>query len=213
MTASLFGQIISPKAVEEAVAASLTIWLDTYLGELERIEGYDPGAIERPRGIISSSEFAKWPEDQIPVVVVVNSGLAGKPERRNEGRYDASWLVGIAAIVSDVDHASTRELAFTYTAAIRAAIAQHKMLKSDLHPDGFAKFSEWEDETYGDLAFNETRTLGAGRTIFSVGVTGAVTEYAGPRVPSDDPAVAPGLLPTVVEADAVVVPIGIEESL
>lgn len=212
MTASLFGQIISPKAVEQAVAAGLTVWLDTYLGELERIEGYEPNAIERPRGIISSSEFAKWPEDQIPVVTVINLGLAGKPERYGEGRYDASWLVGIAAIVSDVDHASTRDLALTYTAAIRAALAQHKMLKSPLHPDGFANFSMWHDETYGDLAFNETRTLGAGRTLFEIGVAGAVTEHAGPRVPSTNPAVAPPLLPTVSQATTVAVPIGIEES-
>jgi hypothetical protein len=209
----LFGQIISPKAVEEAVVASLDVWLDDYLGKLERVEGYEPNAIERPLGIINSSEFAKWPEDQIPVVVVINMGLAGKPERHGDGKYDASWLVGVAAVVSDQDQASTRDLAFTYLTAIRVALAQHKMLKSDLHPDGFANFSMWHDETYGEIAFSESRTLGAGRSIFEIGVENVMTEFAGPREPSGDPTVEPDPLPEAVVPTITAEPVTIGGSL
>lgn len=209
----LFGQIISPKAVEHAVVASLNEWLDDYLGELERVEGYAPNAIERPHGIITSSEFSKWPEDQIPVVVVINLGLAGKPERRAEGRYDASWLIGIAAVVSDQDQSSTRDLAFTYLTAIRVAIGQHKMLKSPLHPDGFANFSMWHDETYSDIAFNESRTLGAGRSIFEIGVESVMTEFAGPREPYPDATQIPAPLPTVSQTPVTARPATIGETL
>lgn len=212
MTA-LFGQIISAKAVERAVVESLNVWLNDYLGELERVEGYDPNAIERPLGIITSSDFAKWPEDQIPLVVVINLGLSGKPERHHDGKYSASWLVGIAAIVSDQDQSATRDLAFTYLTAIRAAILQHKMLKSPLHPDGFANFSMWHDETYGDIAFNESRTLGAGRSIFEIGVEDVTTEFAGPRVPYDDPTQTPGPLPTVTKTIVTAEPATIGETL
>lgn len=208
-----FGKIISAKAVEQAVAASLNIWISDYLGELERVEGYTPNAIQRPRGVITSSEFSKWPEDQIPVVVILNLGLAGKPERHADGKYDASWLVGIAAIVSDRDHSSTRDLGFTYLTAIRAAILQHKMLKSDLHPDGFANFSMWHDETYGDIAFNESRTLGAGRCIFEIGVEDVMTEFAGPRVPYDDPTLEPADWPAAQEPVITAQPATIGETL
>lgn len=211
--ANIFGPIMSPKKIERGVAAALDYWLTDYLGELERIEGYEPNAIQRPRGVITLSEFAKWPENQLPVVMIMNSGLTGPPIRRGDGTHDCSWLIGIAAVVSANSFDATRDLAGTYGAAIRAAILQHKMLASPVYPDGFATNTVWHDETYGDLNFEETRTLGSARVIFEVSVNGVVTEAAGPRVPLADPAVDPGPWPQVEEADVNVTPISIGAAL
>jgi hypothetical protein len=202
---NLFGQIVSPHQVEEAVVASLTVWLPDYLGELERIEGYTPGTIALPAGIITASEFEKWPEDQLPLILVMNGGLASKPIRRGNGRYEAEWLVNVAPIVADVDEVQTRRLASAYATACRAAVLQHKGLKSPLHPEGFAAFIKWRDEKYVDIPFAETRTLGSGQVIFSVGVEGVTTEQAGPREPIT-PAVDPGPLPAVTGVSVTVNP-------
>lgn len=216
---NLFRPIVSKKMVERAVIASLEQWMDTYLGQIERIEylpdgsrTYAGGQVERPRGIISRSEFDKWPEDQLPVILVLCSGLAGQPERYARGNYRAAWTVGVAALVSDVDEDSTEQLASAYGSAIRTAILQHKTLKSSLYPAGFANGVRWEDESYSDAPTIQGRTQQAARVIFSIAVDDVVTEYAGPREPLPDPTVDPGDWPVVENALANVTPIGFEAS-
>lgn len=211
--ANLYGRIVSPTAVEHAVVASLQIWLDSAIGELERIDGYPCNTIERPHGIVTSSQFEKWPEDQIPVVLVINTGLAGPPARRADGIYDAAWLVGCAPVVSDVDHAGSRDLALTYTAAIRMALLQHAQLKSGLNPTGFAHYVDWRGEDYTDMPFLNTRSLAAGRVIFEVGVESAVNQQAGPRTPPLDPCVDPGPWPNVGEPTVTFQPVPIGATL
>lgn len=216
--ANLFGQIITAGMVERAMVASLQQWMPDYLGQMERIEtdstgelAYRPDAIEPPRGIITRSDFDKWPEDQVPVIVVMCTGLAGQPERHANGNYWAPWAVGVAAIVSDTDEDSTRRLAQAYGAAMRTAVLQHKMLKSPLYPAGFANGTSWTDEQYTDMPPVAERTMQAARVTFSVGVDDVTTEYAGPRTPSGAPSKDPGNWPTVKSADATVTPIGFEE--
>lgn len=222
---NLFGQIITPGMVERAVAASLAQWMDTYLGQLERIEtdetgalAYQPDGIERPRGILTRGEFDKWPEEQIPVIVVVCPGLAGLPRRQQQGAYHAAWSVGIAAIVSagspdGTGQDATRRLMGVYGAAIRAAILQHKMLRSPLYPDGFASESTWQDEQYTDVPELAARSLAAARIVFNIGVDNVVTEQAGPRAPLSPADEDPGSWPPVKSATANVNPIGLEDPL
>lgn len=209
---NLFGQIITPGQVEQAVAATLKLWMDDYLGEIERVEGYVPGTIERPLDVITRSQFDHWPEEQVPFLLVMTSGMAGQPERHAQGSYHASWLVGVACVVSDVTQEDTRRLALAYAAAVRAAVLQHKMLRSPLHPAGFANGSGWQDESYTDMPSDAERTLGASRVIFSIGVDDVVTERAGPRQPSGRPNVDPGNWPKVSSAKTNITPIGVGAS-
>ena len=65
-SSNLFGEIVTGGMVERAVRDTLALWIDDYLGELERLEGYAPGSVKRPLGYVTSSEFDKWPEDQLP---------------------------------------------------------------------------------------------------------------------------------------------------
>lgn len=207
--ANRYGRIVTPQMVENAMKATLEDWMPDYLGELARIEGYGPNVVEEPRAIVTASEFAKHPEDQLPVILVLNAGLSGPPTRRANGTYEASWLVGVAPIVGDMDMELSRRLAATYTAACRTAVLQHKRLKSTLYTDGFATFLTWKDEKYSDIPFGEARTLASGHVFFAVGVEGVVTEQAGPRVPSPSPEVDPGPWPDVehVEIEVESVPL------
>lgn len=221
---NLFGQIITAGMVERAMVASLNQWMDTYLGQIERLETDDTGAlaypadgIERPRGIITHSEFEKWPEDQLPFIVVMVSGLAGAPERHAQGNYRAEWTCAVAAIVSasspdGTGQDATRRLSLAYGAAIRAAVLQHKMLKSALYPAGFATGLSWQDETYTDVPALAERSMAAARVTFTVAVDNAVTEQAGPRAPLSPADVDPGNWPKVASATATVTPIGIEDT-
>lgn len=212
--ANIYGRILSPKQVERGVAASIELWIDDYLGELERIDGYQPDAIQRPLGVITSSDLDKWPEDQIPVIVVMNGGLAGPPVRRADGTYDCSWLISVAPIVSDTDFASTRDLSGTYIAAIRACVLQHKLLASPLYPDGFADHSIWQGEQPANLRFEQTRTIAAWVCAFEIGVNSVITEQAGPRVPYEPASDDPGPYPVVDPAPVInVTPIGVGEPL
>lgn len=195
--ANLYDRIVTFEQVERAVVATLDLWIDGYLGELERIEGYASGEIARPLGIVTASQFDKWNEDELPCILVLCAGLDGRPVRRSGGVYEASYLVGVVPIVSDVNVSESRKLASTYVAACRTAIGQHKMLRSSLHPAGFASFSKWRDEKSGEIPFPETRTLASGHVIFSIGVEGVFSEQAGPRVPTDEPSVDPGPLTPV----------------
>lgn len=200
-----YGRVVSPRDVENAVVASLNVWIDDCLGEAERLYGYEPNSIERPRGIIRRSEWTKWPEDQIPVIVVINAGLAQQPIRRANGTYDALWRVGVCPIVSDVDQDATRDLAEAYTVAVRLALLQHKMLKSPAYPDGFADFTSWIDEQYNDMPELIQRSMNSGRVVLDIGVENVLTEQAGPRTPTVPASQDPGPWLTVSETPSVIV--------
>lgn len=188
---NVYGVIWSAKQVENRVIGALEDWLPYYLGEMERVDGYDPDTIERPRGYVRASEFGKWPEDQIPVVLVITG--EARPTKHEDGRYEATFPVGVAPIVSELEKDGTRDLANTYAAAIRSAVVQHKRLKSTAYPDGIEGHVNWTHEGYTDLAHDDTRTLGAASVIFDVTINNVVTAAAGPReLPSEPPNVDPG---------------------
>lgn len=204
--ANLYKRIVTPQAVERAMAATLALWMPDYIGELERIEDYDVGQIALPEGYITASQFAKWPPDQLPLILVLSPGLAKAPARQHGSSYEAEWRIDVVGIVSDTDEENTRQLASAYAGAIRSAVLQHKMLKSSLHPDGFAQFTKWRDEKYSDIDFADSRTLDSCKVSFTVGVEDVVTEQAGPREPSSEPGVDPGPLRKVEKVEVTVEP-------
>lgn len=213
--ANLYGPIITGGLVERGVRDFLVeprgtfnrSWLDAYLGEIERVEGYDPGSIERPKGVVTSAEFEKWPEDQLPVILVISPGIGPDPIRRGDSAYEATWTVAVAPIVSDQGDVETRRLALAYAAAVRSAMLQHKSL------GGFASNLVWRGEGYNDLPFDDARTLGAGRVIFDVTVADVVREQAGPVEPPADPTVDPGPWPDATAVDTTAHPIPITEAV
>lgn len=177
---NVFGPIVTLRTVEQGVADFLTVWFLDCLDEVERREGYTPGEIERPRGVAFASEFDKWPEDQIPCLLVLSSGLAGPPERLGDGSYSTVWQVAIAPIVKDIDEDSVRRLVSAYTAAARLAVMQHKGL------EGLGRVVRWRDETYDAGPLERRRTHAAGRFVFDLEMDETVSEN-GPTTPQNPP--------------------------
>lgn len=189
---NIYGPLVSAKQVEKPIIGALKDWLPYYLGEMERLDGYPPGALVVPEGYVTASEFAKWPEDSLPVVLVMAANTS-RVKKRGDGDHEAEWTVGIAPIVKDQSALESRDLANTYAAAIRGAVVQHKRLKSTEYPDGIEGSVEWLGEAYTDLAFDTTRTLGTSRAIFSVTLENVVSAEAGPReLPTPPPSTDPG---------------------
>lgn len=175
---SIFGRIVTGADVEQAALASLKKWSSTYLAELERQHGLAEGELPRVRSWTTSPSLDKFPEDQLPAVVLISVGLAPPPEMTGGSVYNARWLLSIAAVVSTATQEASHRLAELYVAAHRALLLNRQSL------DGFgANGTEWADESYDDLPFDDTRTLGFGIAHFIVQVDDVQTKYAGPTAP------------------------------
>lgn len=208
MTATnLFARIVTARQVERAMADHLDLWMRTYLREIERVSERPANSIADPKAYIAASDIDKWPEDSTPCVVITSPGLTGPPDRRGDSSYEATWGVGVVPVVGATDEVSTRDLALDYTAAVRAAVMQNRSL------GGFAAAVTWLGESYDEVPFEATRTLGAGHVAFGVTVEDVLTEQAGPLEPLPVPEDDPGNWPDATIVDTVVNNVPITEAL
>jgi len=185
MFGSEIGPMISAYDVERAALDTLRKWIDTYLGEAEAQHGRQRNSLPRPRSYTTTNSFDKWPEDQLPCVLLVSPGVLEPPQVRGDGTFYAVFSLGVAAIVSTAQMADTEELAKLYVCALRTCLIQQRSL------GGFAAGTEWLDETYDDLPSEDWRSLGAGQAIFAVEVDAVAQRYHGPLLSTPQPPYAP----------------------
>lgn len=183
---SIFGPIIDGATVEESVMTFLQRWLPTYLAEVARQNGLDPDVWLQPGNWPPSwsnkTRFDLTEETRLPAILVISAGLAGRPIKEGDGNYRATWMIGIAAIVSAKDQDSTNKLAKRYGAAIRWLMMQHPSME-DPNVEGV----DWEDEIYDDIPPQQERTLSGVRLVFSVEYTHVMSALDGPVLPADPP--------------------------
>lgn len=184
---SIFGPIIDANQVEEAVRDTLQLWFPTYLRELENQRGMTEGEMPPPRAYVVSGDNDREPEDQLPAVVVVSPGLAENPFQEGDGSFRAPWSVGVGIFTSARDRESTEKLVRQYCAVARTIMLQKQSL------GGFADGTEWIDEDFDEIEFDDTRTIGAGLVEFTVMVAEVVNRRGGPAKPTlPDPVGQPG---------------------
>jgi len=176
---TIFEQVVTGADVEKWTLDCLKTWSSTYLAELERQHGIPEGSLQRIRGWVTSPSIDKWPEDQLPVAILVSVGLAERPLRDGAGRYRARWQMGLSVVCSARTASETHVLAMLYVAAHRALLLQRQSL------DGKAEGVVWQAETYTDLPFDDTRSLEAGQALFTVEIENVTAAWAGPDTPSD----------------------------
>jgi hypothetical protein len=181
VTVTPFHRILTGADVEDAAIALMQKWMPTYLAEMERQTGRTADSLPHVRSWVRTNEFEKFPEDQLPAVLVICPGLADEPVKTGDGKYRAGWALGVAVVVSARDQAVTQELAKVYAAAIRALLLHHPSM------EGLARGMEWNDERYDDLAQVDERTLSAARQVFTVEVDDVTTARAGPAAPDPLP--------------------------
>jgi len=173
---NIFGRIVAGSDVEMWVAQLLAKWFGTYLAEVERQHGIPSCFYQRPLSysMPTAPTFDKWPEDQLPALVITSTGT---PNQRKDGHgtFRCRFLIGVYALCSARTARETHDMARLYCAAVRALLIQRPSL------DGEASGTDWIDEDYTDLVFDDTRTLSVAAVHFGIDVDDVTTYGAGPR--------------------------------
>lgn len=196
MTGS-FGPSVSEIHVEQWIMDLTELLFPDYLAESERIhadviENMEPGFWPRLSSIVRTNEWeGMWPDEQLPCLLVINTGLSDRPERRGDGEYCVTWLVAAAIVVSAATRNDTRNAAFGYGHAFKQMVLQHRGLNQPDHVRGVT----WIDSRPMPLPPEGERSLMAMQMFFQVEVKGVLTD-AGVQPnypdPAPDPYVPPG---------------------
>jgi hypothetical protein len=176
---SIFGPIVTGGDVEQWVLALLRKWFSTYLAEVERNHGLSGRDLPRPRGWALGPSFDKWPEDQLPGVLVSSQGTLQPPQRDGDGVYRVRWAMEPGIVCSARTQNESHALAMLYGAAIFDLLIQRPSL------DGHAAGTVWLGETYDDLGYDDSRSLYAVKERFAVDVENVAWGNAGPTTPDE----------------------------
>lgn len=180
-----FGTIRTDDEIEDAVTATLKKWLPTYMSEVERQLNLTPPYYERPSAgsFTTRTDFDKFPEDMLPLIVIVSTGVEDDPVREGRGFYRARYVMGVTNIVSSTEEVFSRQYAYRMGAAIRAALIHHQSL--DRGVDGDVRGVDWLGSRNDELGSEDGRTIWACRQAFSVEVAEVLQRGVGPVGPTD----------------------------
>lgn len=197
------GRVVTDDEIEDAVVAILRAALPTYLSHVEQGKGLAPGFWVRPKSWSVRNDIEHWPEETLPHVIIVSTGLTGQPVKEGRGTYRVPWYIGVGAVVSADNQLNTRRMAYGYAAAIRTLMVQQQSLGQAL--DGTVRGVTWMDGRNGEMPPEDGRTLWMSRQVFEVEVGNVLTQPAGPlSFPDPDPVPPPPTAdPTVPDREHV----------
>jgi hypothetical protein len=211
---SAFGPLVAASDIEDRLAATLQRWLASYLYEIERLHQITPGTLPQPRSWVRSSAIEKFPEDQLPAVIIGSPGLTDPPVADGAGHYTASWRVLLGVEVVAGPNRRALELARLYALALRGVALQQQQDPGVSGPDVVR--IDWRDERYDQLDTIDDRTVCVGVVELAVQVAGVITRQAGPLDPLLPPETVPGpespAWPTADTVDVDIVKQPLEES-
>ena len=167
--------------VEQAALTTLQAWMRTYLGFAESWYGYDPEALPDPASYVAtdSVDLDRWPEDQIPCVIVHCAGHADTPTNRGDS-YGATWDLRVGVVVSAADEDSTRDMARVYSAAVRCCLDFHGLTGLEGTVRWMGGVTDPPDEI-------KRRTIAGSRVDFQIDVPTVLQRDDVPAQPLPDP--------------------------
>jgi hypothetical protein len=179
---SPLASLVHAGQVEQAALATLRKWIWTYIGFAEQRYGYQPRTLPNVRGwaIASTLDLDRWPEQQIPCLILISPGLAAEPYQRDDA-LDAAWRLDVGVIIDAGTQEAAHTLARVYAAAVRECLCQQAW-DSELIND-----ARWVGEAYDDTTVDKRRTLAAARLTFTVSVDDVVTFQPIPTTPDPLP--------------------------
>ncbi len=179
---SFLGELMIVTNLERGAIEHYKLWEETYLAEIERLTDRDARSLHKIRSFSIKAELDKFPEEQLPAMVVVSPGIVGDTVvKEGDGSYSAQWDLGIAIVSSARDEAATDNLRAYYGATIRAVFLQHPQIGE------VGSVEEWVDESYNELPVEADRTVSVVQLLFRVHCEMIVEAAGGTRVPLDDP--------------------------
>lgn len=179
---SLYGELIAASDVEDSLLAMLGQYIDSYLAEVERQHFIEVGLLPRPRSWVRSGEVERFPEDQLPSVMVASPGLTDAPVADGQGAYLARWRVLVAVQIVARGNRIALPLARQYALALRAACVQHQQLAGlDV------RRIDWVGERYDVLDSVDDRTVCVAQVELAVEVANVTSRNDGPLEPEVPP--------------------------
>jgi hypothetical protein len=179
---SVIEPIFSANRLDNAAEATLRNWMPTYIKDLCLQNGIahsldDPNHLVPPRSYNVRNDQARWPEEQMPAVVVVNTGMARPPRMYGDGRYSGFWRVTVLTYCHGIDKTTTNRNNQIYAAAVRAILLQKRTL------GGVAAGVEWEAEDYNEATTDPqgTRTMASSAITMVFEVENIINREGGPR--------------------------------
>lgn len=187
----VFGPLVAPSDVRDAVKATLQLWSPSYIAEIATRKDLTLPPIEdwtvRP-------EYRSLPVTSAPACMVTCGGTLGSPHREGDGNFLVHYGVQVSVVVFGPDWEPTEDLTGNYATALTAALLQNPSLGD------FAQGVDWLSYRYLVVEHSSTRTLGTGQISLDVGVRNVVNAKAGPSAPTD-----PADLPPTVETSSVAI--------
>lgn len=185
--------IVDRRTVERKVLDHLQVWMIPYLAAIERYHGIPKRSLATPKSWRIEPQFTKRPEDTMPFVAVVSTGISpGKPPQRDgDGIVRAWWVVAIGAVVAASTDQGAKDLSGYYGAGIRMMMNQMPEL------GGWAAGVQWNDERYDDWPPVMERMISSCRLVFTLEIEDVMNVFEGyrdiwgvptvPEFPYDDP--------------------------
>lgn len=179
---SNFGPFKSGPVVEAAVQAHIEKWFPTYLRAVEPLGEYAEGSLQDFRTIETNPEFERWPEDQIPGLLIVSPGMVpGSAKQEGNGKVRGKFVIGLGIVCSADTRKNSNELAGWYGVAMLGLMLQKPSLGK------FARGVELKDVSYDDLGSDGIRTQASNLLVFEVEVPEIIDTHFGPLIPEDLP--------------------------
>jgi hypothetical protein len=176
-----FGDLVTTVDVDDAVVATLKMWLPTYLTQFEQERDLAPGFLSRPNdsayaNTLESDEFL---DHTLPAVIVTTAATADPPVITNNWSYIANWRLTVSSVLRGRRPPETRRSASYFEGSVRRLLVQ----KGDL--GGLAKRCRWISSTVAPLPdrTGKGRYLAAGITQMVVFGDVAVEFGVGPDIP------------------------------
>jgi hypothetical protein len=171
--------IVDRATVEHNVLTHLQTWIETYIAAIERFHQLPARTLPLPKSWRIEKEFARNPQDTMPFVAVVSTGLSpGKPPKRDgDGTVRAWWIIAVGAVVAAGTEQDAKDLSGYYGAALRMIMLQMPEL------GGWASDVEWNDEKYDDWPSILEQMISSARLVFTVEVEDVINVFEGFRGP------------------------------
>src|SRR4051812_17429085 len=134
---SVFGPLVSPSRIEEALTGTLRSWLHTYLGAVELANGRPvypaAGHLSRPTADawhVTAGDALSVPNLRLPRIVVESTGWV-QPAESDGAALSTVWGVNVVSFLKGRNDTETKTYRNDYATAITALLL-HKGTESDL---------------------------------------------------------------------------------
>lgn len=177
---SRFGTLRGAPTIANAVMERLKDWQKAYVDDVNDQFGLTlPGL----KAVIRLQDIGKYPQNMLPVAVVMVANTVGDPEKDERGYYSAHYNTLVGVIGRATSEEDTRLIVEHYGIAVRGALTQRRKLA-----DGVV-VEAWSGEHTDNLEVPEKKHLLANLNTFTVRLDDIVSwkEGPGPLTPPPPP--------------------------